>query len=540
MKNWKTLRDSEKTQIKNELMNALVAESDESVRKQIMILIATAYKYSLKSNQEWPEVLAFINGLVVSSDETQHVSGVYMLSVMNEEAAEQIKPHYVNILQIFSKILLDLNNLKAAFYVLASLKTMIPFTTTDELNDLVKLLPYAVNASVRIIKSDQNEEILRSVFDFFQSLIEYDIDISMYVKHLAEFCLEFILDQTLKNPTKVCAMNFLNVLIETQKSHLIKFEMITPIASGIFLVMTQSNEALKTKTDFEIEMLDDGEENQEDAFMDDSENMFTAATQVLDYCALYFPPKKFIQTLIEHVIPALQSEKELERRAGLAALAITSEGCADFYRQHYLELLTGSFLKGMHDSSPMVVQMAYFSLCQFSEFIQPNIVKFSDKIMQLLFESMEFKTELRSVSRLTIRFYDALQSYCENLGEDLVNYLPTLMSKLLTLEVQCNSSIKLQRLIISTFSSIVWSVKSKFNPFFEFAVQIIKPYLSYDQLNIKEHDIKLIQIESIELMGVFAKFIGKEKFTDAYVTSCLTFVQNVLGSETDPEMKSAA
>ena len=49
-----------------------------------------------------------------------------------------------------------------------------------------------------------------------------------------------------------------------------------------------------------------------------------------------------------------------------------------------------------------------------------------------------------------------------------------------------------------------------------------------------------MQIESIELMGVFAKFIGKEKFTDAYINNCLAFVQSVLGHETDPEMKSAA
>ena len=206
---------------------------------------------------------------------------------------------------------------------------------------------------------------------------------------------------------------------------------------------------------------------------------------MLDYCALYFPAKKFIQILIEYIIPAMQSDKDLDRRAALAALAITSEGCAEYYRSHYLELFTGSFLKGMHDSSSMVVQMAYFALCQFSEYLQPNASHFNDKIMQLIFESIEAKVELRSVSRLTIRFYDALQSYCENLGEDLISFLPTLMSKLLTLEVQSNSSLKLQRLIVSTFSSIVWSVKNKFNPYFEFSVQIIKPYLSYDQLSIK-------------------------------------------------------
>ena len=262
------------------MINTLLLETDESVRKQIILLIATAYKYSLKSNQEWSEVLAFINGLVVSSVEEQHLSGVYMLSIMNEEAAEQLKPHYRNILQIFGKILSDLTNLKSAFYVLSCLKNIIPFTSADELNELIKLVPFAVNASVRIIKSDQQEETLRSVFDFFQSIIEYEIDISMHVKPLADMVLEFILDTTLRNETRVCAMSFLNVLIETQKLFLLKSEMIRPVINAIFFIMTHSSDPLQTKSDLEVEMLDDGEENQEETFVDDTENLFTAATQV--------------------------------------------------------------------------------------------------------------------------------------------------------------------------------------------------------------------------------------------------------------------
>ncbi len=122
---------------------------------------------------------------------------------------------------------------------------------------------------------------------------------------------------------------------------------------------------------------------------------------------------------------------------------------------------------------------------------------FSDQIINLLIESIETKTELRSVSRLTVRFYDALQSFCENLGDDLEQYLPTLMSKLMTLEVQCNSSLKLLRLIISTFSSIVCSVKTKFNPYFDFAVQLIKPHLAYNQSSSKDYETKSLQIECI-------------------------------------------
>lgn len=67
----------------------------------------------------------------------------------------------------------------------------------------------------------------------------------------------------------------------------------------------------------------------------------------------------------------------------------------------------------------------------------------------------------------------------------------------MTLEVQCNSSLKVQRLIISTFSSIVCSVKTSFNPYFDFVVQIVKPHVSYSQILTKNNESKLLQIECI-------------------------------------------
>jgi hypothetical protein len=41
-----------------------------------------------------------------------------MLSILNEEAAEQIKPHYNTLFKMFSTILSETNNPKSAFYVL--------------------------------------------------------------------------------------------------------------------------------------------------------------------------------------------------------------------------------------------------------------------------------------------------------------------------------------------------------------------------------------------------------------------------------------
>ena len=93
------------------------------------------------------------------------------------------------------------------------------------------------------------------MFDFFQSIIEYDIPmISPYIKNLTEMILnvkhemrnkrknrknnnfktklkfisfKFVTDSNLKNSTRVCAMNFLNCLIEIQKAVIILFSIIS-------------------------------------------------------------------------------------------------------------------------------------------------------------------------------------------------------------------------------------------------------------------------------------------------------------------------
>ena len=106
--------------------------------------------------------------------------------------------------------------------------------------------------------------------------------------------------------------------------------MIKPIVNSIFTIMCLSEDPLQTKSNVEVDLLED--EDNDEEHIDDTENLFTSATQVLDYCALYFPAKKFIKTLVEFVSPAITNENPLHRRAALAALAITAEGCADYYR----------------------------------------------------------------------------------------------------------------------------------------------------------------------------------------------------------------
>ncbi len=71
VKNWKTIPDNEKTAFKSEILNVLMRESEEPVRKQIIWLISTTFKYIVKSKNEWPELLKFINDLILSNNPGQ-------------------------------------------------------------------------------------------------------------------------------------------------------------------------------------------------------------------------------------------------------------------------------------------------------------------------------------------------------------------------------------------------------------------------------------------------------------------------------------
>lgn len=195
-------------------------------------------------------------------------------------------------------------------------------------------------------------------------------------------------------------------------------------------------------------------------------------------------------------------------------------------------------LNAMQDPNPQVVQISYFALCQFSENFLPSLPQYNDRIMTLLIESIDSKEELQTVSRYTFRFYDALQAFCENLGEDLQPYLPTLMAKLIRLETQINFSYELQYLIVSTFSSIVNSVKSSIITYFDFVLQIIKPHLLY--YDFESYRAKELHIASMILMGMCAKNFSHDNLDDQLIQECLRVVQDVLTDETDPEIRSAA
>jgi hypothetical protein len=112
----------------------------------------------------------------------------------------------------------------------------------------------------------------------------------------------------------------------------------------------------------------------------------------------------------------------------------------------------------------------------------------------------------------------------------------------LIFQAESKPSLKLLRLVVSSFSSII-SSKPNITPFFDSLILIIEPYLVYneDKKNIEYSiDFKFLHIECIDLLGICAIHLSKEKFDDKIIKKCLDIIQDAIDNKRDVEIKTAA
>lgn len=70
------------------------------------------------------------------------------------------------------------------------------------------------------------------------------------------------------------------------------------------------------------------------------------------------------------------------------------------------------------------------------------------------------------------RLFYALETFCENLEDGLMPYLPTLMERLIgALDPQC-TSIQLKRVALSALGAAATAVKEGIMPYFDKIIQV--------------------------------------------------------------------
>ncbi|RMX51322.1 hypothetical protein pdam_00004673, partial [Pocillopora damicornis] len=469
VKQWTKLSPDVHAMLRESLLQVLLQESDSTVRNSAAQVVSVIAKHDLPANQ-WPKLLVFLQQHIKSEQPQQREMGMFLLSSITESANEQLRPHFTSLFQLFSSTLEDQQSKLVPFYTIRALTCLIECIGTEEIPLVRPLIPKVVGYINQILAIDEDKAC--DAMEIFDELVESEVSIvTPHLKTLVEFCLQIASNSSYGNNLRIKALHFVSWLAR-----------------------------IKPK--------------------------------VLDVLALHFPPESVIPPLMELVKPALTSEDPYKRKAALIALAVLAEGCADYIRNRYLEAALQTMCRGLADQNTLVQNAALFALGQYSEYLQPDISKYSADILPLLFERLvNTSAESGQTSPSISRTYYALETFCENLGEGILPYLPRLMEKLLV-ALSPSTSMQMKELAISAIGATANAAKEAMLPYFPQIVEFIKEYLS-DTGSIERN---ILRVQAIDTLGVLARTIGASNFMPL-ADECVQLGLRLLQEDRDPDLR---
>lgn len=516
---WSALSPENQLRIKQMMLHRLVLDPEKPVRTAVAELIGTLAKHELPQNS-WPELLQFVQENVKSSDPAFRELGMFMLSTIAANASAQLRPHLKSLLSSFDTSLQDSENKMVSFYTVKTLSSLVCMVEPSEMNLLQNLIPKVILLIRRWINED--EEQAWAPMELFDEMVEAEIKLDIsHIKVLVELYLEIAGNADLQEVTQVKAMNFISWLIQMKKKVIIKYKLVAPILKTLFPIMCRP--------------VDDDDEDIFGVEATETTDPGIIAAQVIDTMALHLPPEKVMQPLLQLVEPAFVSADPYCKKAAYVAIAVTSEGCADYIRTKHLHVFLQSVCKGITDSNTVVRNAAFYALGQFSEYLQPEISKYASELLPVLFDYLSqtcehLQQDTKDPPGMSRMFY-AVELFSENLGNDLLPYLPTLMERLLII-LNCAKSAAVRELAISAIGATAMSATEDMVPYFPQIIGHLKVYLTDAQ---PEENLSL-QIQAIETLGSFARTIGAVNFMPL-CDECIKYGLDLVIKVNDPDLR---
>jgi len=506
-KQWNVVPSDSSNSIRESLLELIVREQDKLVLKSLAQLIATLAKHDLPHNR-WPTLFKFLNESIHGNSAGQREVGALVLSCVASVCQSHLKRHMTSLLTLCSDMLDDANNHRVNYYSIQTMMSVVSCIDSDSQKLYESLLPKVVQVIRNLSTVDQ--EMAADALQILDELAECEISIlQQHITATVQFCLQLGQQTSLCNKLRVKALSFISSIIRYKKKSVVKLKLVEPVLTGLFSVMCC------------VDVDDD----------DESQSVSSSASQVVDVMALHLPPEKFIPLLMKLVEPALLSTEAGHRKAGFLALAVTSEGCADYLRNTMLCPLLQHVYRGMSDESSDVRNAAMFALGQFSEHLQPDISKYSSELLPLLFDCLS-KTSHDPGQRPQdiVRVYYATEMFCENLGKDICPYVPQLMDFLLN-AINKSPISSCTSLAISAVGATVNAAGDDILPYLPQILEALKQFLVHTET---EEQLK-VQIDAIDALSVLARKLG-EHLRPLAVDS-LQLGLTLLKDSTDPDLR---
>ncbi|XP_030751473.1 importin-4-like [Sitophilus oryzae] len=523
---WTKLNVELRNRIKQGMLHALVNEQERSVKNSIAQFIGIIGKHEFAENT-WPEVWQFVNTLCSSDTIVDKEMGMYTLSIMTEISHGSFIVYADSFAVLFTNILTGITELNSnlSFYTVLTMKNLVPILSGHQ--QMINVYHQSLPRILEIITSFAAEDEKRAcdLFEILEELIEFAITVvAPHVKLIVEMCLQLGSNSSVPTSAQIKAISVVGWIIRSKGKVVQKNKLIEPIIDVLIHLMAQQPD----------------DEGNEEYFLGDPDQYtsITVATQTLDLIALHIPAEKVVPYLLTKVEPAIQGGNIYAQKAAYLSLAVLAEGCAERIRTKYLEPFLKCVCTAIHNPNPVVRNAALFALGQFAEHLQPEISQYASELLPVLFECLaqvlqQMQTEKKDTPSLDRLFY-ALETFCENLEDGLMPYLPTLMERLFAALDPQGFSIQLKRVALSAVGAAVTAVKEGFLPYFQKTIEVLNVYINSDP----NSEVHQIQCYAIETLAVVAQFVGVDNFKPLAAES-LQLGLRILDQTDDPDVKKS-
>ncbi|KAK9452037.1 armadillo-type protein [Limtongia smithiae] len=486
---WETLDGALRSQIRSSIVQSTLNEPAAIVRHASSRVISEIAKLDMPNN-EWPELPAYVHKAATSTSANEREIGVYILYSLLENMDAAFSSRLGELFAIFSQTISDPDSQAVRTDTMLALGKVAEILDSDGDSDseyitmFRQFLPGMVNVLKQLIENGDSKA-LDQAFEAFQSLLWVNSSIiGKSLGDLMQFMLEIAQNSNFDDSVRSLALQFLTNAVRYKRMKV----------QGLKIGPLLTSTALQLAGDT-MEAIDDEE---------DEDSVPRLALRFVETLSSTLPPSQVMNTLIVEIPKYLSSPNSNYRRAGLLSMSVAVEGAPE-YVSTQIKLVLPVIVQGLQDPVLEVRVAALHALSQLADHLDDAISKEHEILLPLVFNMMD-----TSDSKVAKASCTALDAMVQNMEEGVMaQYLPTLMSRLLSLLAQPVSDVSVKGPIITAIGATAHSSKKQFLTYFNTAVHSFEPFLAFTEGD-KELDVKAMAFDAL---GAMASSVGEQAFT---------------------------
>ncbi|CAO3697035.1 unnamed protein product [Umbelopsis ramanniana] len=478
---WLEQDEATSTAIRAKLLEIVLHEQESLVLHAAARVVSAVARIDIPEGK-WQELLQFLYQCCNSPNAAHREVGIYCLYTLFETVSEVFLEHLSNLFELFAKTLNDPESKHVRITTVQALGKVAEFIEPDNKED-VRMFREMVPGMVNVLEqclAESDEENAGKGFEVFDTLLMLDTPLlSNHLAQLVEFFLNVGANREIDDSLRVMALSFLMWAAVYKQNKLRSLKLVGPMIERIMPIGS--------------------EEDPEDI---DEDSPSRLAFKVLNSLATNIAPQQVFPIVLQNVINYMQNPDANYRKAAMMAFAVVIEGCADFMRPNFNDLLA-IVCHGLKDPEIIVRRAACMALGCLAEELDQEVAENHSTLLPLVFNLMN-----DSNPEITKHSCNALDAILEGLGDDVVQYLPMLMEKLLQL-LDNAPQTETKATVTAAIGSAAHAAGESFQPYFPQVMPRLRHLMTLKASN----DEQLLRGVATDSAGAVAEAVGAQMFT---------------------------